>query len=104
MMKKKLIGAAVLLTTSWAGQATASSDEVREFATTIACSQMPLDACTWLDTENYSNLRDSYKFQLRQKFCGTGNINTARQMATSSEPNEYPNPNCSKALQRLNEL
>jgi len=103
-MLKKLVGAAVVVASSWASLATASSDQVREFAASIACSQMPLDACTWLDTENYSNLRDSYKFQLRQKFCGTGNINSARQMASSSEPNEYPNPNCSRVLQRLNEL
>lgn len=103
-MLKKLVGTAVVVASSWVSLATASSDQVREFAATMACSQMPLEACTWLDTENYSNLRDSYKFQLRQKFCGTGNINTARQMATSSEQNEYPNPNCSKVLQRLNEL
>lgn len=104
MLKKKMIVAALVLAASWAGHATASSDQVREFAATIACSQMPLDACTWLDTENYSNLRDSYKAQLRQKFCGTGNINTAKQMAASSEPNEYPNPECSRVLKRLNEF
>lgn len=83
---------------------TLANDQVREFAATIACSQMPLDACTWLDSENYANLQASYKAQLRQKFCGTTNVNVARQMATSAEPSEYPNPNCTRTLQRLGEL
>lgn len=83
---------------------TLANDQVREFAATIACSQIPLDACTWLDSENYANLQASYKAQLRQKFCGTTNVNLARQTATSADPSEYPNPNCTKTLQRLREL
>lgn len=65
MLKKKLIGVVVVFATSWASQATASSDQVREFAASIVCSQLPLDACTWLDKEKYSNLRASYKTQFR---------------------------------------
>lgn len=81
-----------------------ANDQVREFVVTIACSQVKLDACTWADSENYANLQASYKGQLRQKFCGTSNVNAARQIAQSAEPSEYPNPECSRVLKRLNEL
>lgn len=89
---------------SWHDLAVASGDQVREFAASVACSQVPVDACTWLDAENYRNLRDAHKAQLRQKFCGTTNAASARQIANSAGNSEYPNPNCTKVLHRLNEL
>lgn len=104
VMLRKLLCVLIGIAAGWANIALANSDQVREFAASIACSQMPLDACTWLDAENYANLSDSYKAQLRQKFCGTTNRESAKQMANSAEPSEYPNPDCSLVLKRLSEL
>jgi hypothetical protein len=51
-----------------------------EFLKSVGCSRLPLAACDTLDPENARNIYASHKFQLRQAFCGSGNINAARQL------------------------
>lgn len=79
-------------------------DGVREFAISVACSQMPLDACTWLDAENYANLDATVKSQMRQRFCGTANLVAAKSMAQLNGESEFPNPECTTVLRRLKEM
>ena len=82
----------------------AAQDKVKDFAISVACTQVPLEACTWLDAENYSNLTATVKSQMRQRFCGTSNVSAAQRMAKVNGSSEFPNPECITALQRLREL
>ena len=51
-----------------------TSETAHVFAKTMLCSQLPLWACDFLDSENARNLDAAMEAKLREAWCGTANI------------------------------
>lgn len=81
--------AAAFVVALLASQPAHAYSSVYEFMKSVGCSRIPMAACDTLDPENARNIYATYKFQLRQAFCGSGNINAARQLY---EMGDAPSP------------
>jgi len=65
-------------------QAAASGDSAAlTFLKSAGCTQLPMGTCDMLDADNAQNIMTTYRAVLLSKFCGSINVNEARQMLAS---------------------
>lgn len=73
-----------------------TKDQVIIFGKTVACSQLPVGTCEFLNAENARNLRRALAAALTQRYCGSMNFSAAKGML---DIGEAPDPEkCRKIL------
>lgn len=58
----------------------AASEFAFNFLKEVGCTQLPFQACEVLDPDNAVNVLKTYETLLVNKYCGTGNVNAAKQL------------------------
>ena len=70
-----------------------------EFLKSVGCSTLPMGACDLLDANNARSIFNTYQAVLRSKFCGTTNLESAKQLLALGDAT---NPIACRDLLKIN--